>query len=79
MNQNNNKDMQAVRQWIEEGKPCFKIYGFQWKGANARPISQEEATALLDSGNYSFGMGYYELRWTDEGLRFCEYSESDMF
>lgn len=71
-------EMAKAQAWINEGKPCFKIYGFRWKGASPFPITTEEATTLFQSGLYTFGMNYNELRWTDEGLMFCQYSEADM-
>lgn len=73
-----NTDIQAVREWIEAGKPCWQCFGFIWKGATPRRISSDKAMELLNSGYYTFGMNYNELRWTEDGLVFFEFSEADM-
>lgn len=70
-----------LKKLIEQGLPCFRRYGFGWKGASSFPITKEEALRLLP--NYSPGMGFYELREESMNgepcLTFVEYSESDMF
>ena len=76
----NSKD--KAREWIEAGKPCEYRYGFGWKGAASRPLSNEDALKLLPS--YSFGMGFYELSWTTDKngaqvLLFNEFSANDMW
>lgn len=82
MTQNQPKTKEAARVWVEAGKPCTYQYGFSFKGARQRPITTDDARNRLDSGSWSFGMGFYELRWTqNEGqdvLCFNEYSVSDM-
>ena len=69
-----------ARQWIEQGKPCIYRYGWAYRGAKARTISQSEAEALLPK--YSFGTGFYELSFTQvngkDVLEFNELSENDM-
>lgn len=77
------KTKEAARAWVEEGKPCTYQYGFTFKGAQQRPISNDEAMQkLTDNRMWGFGMGFYELRWTrHEGqdvLCFNEYSLGDM-
>ena len=55
-------------------------YGFGWKGASTRPLTQEKALELLPK--YSFGMGFYEISFTkyhgEDVLLFNEFSENDM-
>ena len=71
-------EMQKAREWIAAGKPCWQCFGFIWKGATPRRISSDKAMELLNSGYYTFGMNYNELRWTEDGLVFFEFSEADM-
>jgi hypothetical protein len=75
------KTKEAAREWIEAGKPCMYRYGYAWKGAATRPMTQEKALALLPL--YSFGMGFYEISFTkyngDDVLLFNEFSKSDMW
>ena len=70
-----------AKKWIEEGKPCAYQYGWGWKGASMRPITQEKALELLP--RYRFGIGFYELSFTthkgEEILLFNELSENDMY
>lgn len=72
---------QSALEWIKAGKPCVYRYGLGWKGASARPISQEEALKKLPS--YSFGVGFYSLSWikfnNEDALEFNELSENDMY
>lgn len=70
-----------AKQWIEQGKPCVYRYGWAWKGAGARMLTQEKALELLPK--YSFGKGFYELSFIkidgDYVLEFNELSENDMW
>lgn len=74
------KTKEAARQWIEDGKPCRYRYGFGYRGATSKPITKEEALALLPK--YSFGMGFYELsfcrdrRVIPSGCSNCTITES---
>ena len=81
MNLNNKEE---VRKAIENGMPCYKRYGFAWKGARARLITKEEALRLLP--NYNPGIGFYELCLENnsqvggkESIVFNEYSANDMW
>ena len=70
-----------VQQWIEAGNPCVYRYGWGWKGAGAKTLTNERALELLP--NYSFGKGFYELSFIKEDgkdvLEFNELSENDMW
>jgi hypothetical protein len=68
---------EEAKLWIINGGACFYRYGLAWKGAQKYPITKERALELLP--DYSFGMGYYELKFTGTELIFNEYSEGDMF
>lgn len=68
---------EEAKQWIEKGGKCMYRYGFAWKGARAEEITTERALELLPK--FSFGMGYYELKFNGSELIFNEYSEGDMF
>ena len=81
--QKQNETKEAARVWVDAGKPCTYQYGFSYKGAEQRPISNEEATQMLsEESGWNFGIGYYELRWTEFNgqnvLCFNEYSIYDM-
>ena len=75
------KTKEFAKQWIEQGKPCVYRYGWRWKGAAARSISQDKALELLPK--YSFGKGFYELDFIQingkDVLEFNELSENDMW
>lgn len=77
MNLNNKEE---VRKAIENGMPCYKRFGFRWKGAGNRSITKEEALDKLP--HFSPGIGYYELCEEEingvQSLVFVEYSEADM-
>lgn len=68
-----------AKKWIEEGKPCAYQYGWGWKGASTKAITQEQARELLPK--YRFGIGFYSLSFTThnnvETLLFNELSEND--
>lgn len=66
----------VARIWVYAGLPCRKQFGFSWKGAGSREITNEEAKKLLPG--YSFGIGFYELWFGNGSLIFNEYSENDM-
>ena len=69
-----------LARWIRKGMPCASRYGFAFRGAQAKPITAEEAEKLLPK--YSFGKGFYELKFELLGvptLVFNEYSENDMW
>ena len=72
---------EEARKWIEDGKPCVFRYGWGWKGADAQPLSKEQALEKLPY--YSFGKGFYELSFIEiDGVRtleFNELSENDMW
>lgn len=74
----NNKE--ELRKIIENGFPCYRQFGFSWKGAMPYKISKETALELLPK--YSPGMGYWELServiYGYPSLVFTEYSASDM-
>lgn len=77
------KTIEAAMAWIKSGNPCTYQYGFSYKGAQQRPISNEEAKKKLsEEKGWDFGMGFYELRWAkldgQEVLCFNEYSLRDM-
>lgn len=69
-----------AERWVIEGRPCIYRHGWAYRGASARPISQEKAMELLPK--YNFGMGFYELKFTEtkDGtvLEFNELSALDM-
>ena len=69
-----------AERWVKAGKPCTYRYGWAYRGAPARKITTEEAMRLLPK--YSFGMGFYELKFTEtkDGtvLEFNELSALDM-
>lgn len=73
-------DRVAVKNLIDDGIPCYYRYGFKYKGAQERPISQKKALELLP--HYHPGMGFYELCTETiggkESIVFNEYSEVDM-
>ncbi len=76
-----NEDLKKqAEEWVRSGKPCIYRYGWAWKGARARKITQQEALDMLP--NYSFGMGFYELSFTEHDgenvLQFNELSVNDM-
>ena len=48
-----------AREWIEAGKPCRYRYGFGYRGASSRPLTNDEALKMLPK--YCFCMGFYEL------------------
>lgn len=77
----NGQTKESALEWINEGKPCMYRYGLAYRGARTQPISKEKALELLPS--YSFGMGFYELRFTSyEGidiLLFNEFSANDLY
>jgi len=76
----NLNDKAEVKANIENGTPCYRQFGFSWKGAFPRKITKEQALELLP--NYSPGMGFYELSERVisgyPSLVFTEYSEADM-
>ena len=69
-----------AEQWVRAGKPCIYRHGWAYRGASARKITTEEALQLLPK--YDFGMGFYELKFTEtkDGtvLEFNELSALDM-
>ena len=75
------KTKEFAKKWIEQGKPCVYRYGWGWKGASARSLSQDKALELLPK--YSFGKGFYELDFIQidgkDVLEFNELSENDMW
>ena len=76
-----NKTKEKALEWIKEGKPCMFRYGYEWKGAGTRSITQEKALELLPK--FSFGMGFYELDFVKyegvEILLFNEFSANDLY
>lgn len=75
-------ERKEAEDWVNDGKLCVYRYGWGWKGAGARIITQERAKELLPK--YSFGKGFYELGWTktkdgEKALEFNELSENDMW
>lgn len=78
---NKEEQKRIAEEWVKAGKPCTYRYGFAWKGAKSKRITQEKAEELLP--NYNFGIGFYELCWNNEKgervLCFNEYSENDMY
>jgi len=75
------KTMEAAKAWVEAGNPCTFRYGWGWKGASSRPLTNEEAREKLKK--HHFGMGFYTLWWEEENgqevLNFNELSENDMY
>lgn len=71
------KTKEAAKQWIEAGNPCFYQHGLSFRGACKGKITKEKALELLPK--YSFGMGFYELYWVNEGLVFNELGENDLY
>ena len=69
-----------AKMWVENGGKCVYRYGWGWKGAGTRTLSQEDALAKFPS--YGFGMGFYTLSWIEidgeKVLEFNELSENDM-
>lgn len=77
-----NEDLKKqAEEWVKSGKPCIYRYGWAYRGARAREITQEKASELLPK--YSFGMGFYELSFTkhdgQEVLEFNELSANDLY
>lgn len=75
---------ESALQWVKDGKPCIYVYGWRWKGAQERYVSQEEAQRMLDEQpQWSFGKGFYELSFIKyDGrtvLEFNELSLNDMW
>lgn len=83
MTLNQPKTKEAARAWVDAGKPCTYQYGFSYRGARQRPITNEEAKERIAKKCWSFGMGFYVLDWRNyEGqdvLCFNEYSENDLY
>lgn len=78
------KTKEAALQWVKDGRLCTYRFGLAYRGARARRISNEEAlNKLTNEKGWSFGMGFYELRWsTFEGescLEFNELHENDLY
>lgn len=75
------ESIEYARKWIEDGKPCCYRYGWGWKGAGARLITNKQALKMLPG--YSFGKGFYELSFIKidgvETLELNELSENDMW
>ena len=75
------KTKEKAREWIEAGKPCVYRYGWGWKGASARLMTNEEDLKKLPQ--YSFGKGFYLLDFIKvdgvDVLEFNELSENDMW
>lgn len=75
------KQYKEVDEWVEAGKRCVFRYGWAYKGAGCRDVSQEEARRL--SKKHSFGKGFYTMSWIEiDGervLEFNELSENDMW
>lgn len=78
MDLNNKIELKSL---IENGIPCYRQFGFSWKGAMPRLITKETALELLPK--YSPGKGFWELSERvingERSLVFTEYSESDMW
>lgn len=78
---NKPQTMQEATKWVEDGNPCTFRYGWAWKGASSRPITQEEAKEKLKK--HHFGTGFYTMSWEEEDgktvLNFNELSENDMY
>lgn len=72
-----NNTKEAAKEWVDAGKPCYYQHGLSFRGARRGKITKEEAEKLLPK--YSFGMGFYELYWVDEGLVFNELGENDLY
>lgn len=74
---------ECALQWVNEGKPCIYRYGYNYKGAGNRPLTNERAKELIVKPCWSFGMGYYELRWERHDnldvLCFNEFGENDLW
>lgn len=79
--ENIEKTKENARKWIESGKPCVYRYGWAYRGARARHLTEEEALRLLPK--YDFGMGFYELSFIKvdgvDTLEFNELGENDMW
>ena len=77
----NNKE--EARKWINDGGLCIYRYGLAFRGARARKITKEEALKKINKKEWSFGMGFYELGWTEfngeKCLEFNELGENDLY
>ena len=77
---NRPETQEAARAWVEAGNPCTFRYGWSYRGARSRRITQDEAREKLKK--HSFGMGFYTMWWEEEDgetvLNFNELSENDM-
>ena len=78
MDLNNKTELKTL---IENGLPCYRQFGFSYRGTMPRKITKEQALELLPS--YSPGKGFWELSERNidgyPSLVFTEYSESDMW
>ena len=66
--------------WIDNGRPCYSIHGYRFKGAKPVPVSNDKAREMIKI--HSFGKGFNSLDWAVEDgkvvLLFAIYSECDM-
>lgn len=73
--------LHMAKQWVANDKPCIYRNGWEWKGAGARRITNDEARKMIP--HYSFGIGFYKLSFTEHQgetmLEFNELSENDMY
>lgn len=78
--EDDSKTMPAAENWLKKGLPCLYRSGIWNKG---KLISKSEAEKLFYSGKYSWGKGYYELKWEKFNgkrvLAFIAASTSDMW
>lgn len=77
------KTRKFAKQWVKDRKPCTYQFGFTYKGAEQRPITNEEAKKLIEQDCWKFCMGFYELRWDkyngQDVLCFNEFHENDLY
>lgn len=77
----NNKE--EARKWINDGGLCIYRHGFAFKGAGARKMTKEEALEKINNKEWDFGIGFYELSWTEfngeKYLEFNELGENDLY
>ena len=68
-----------VRELIESGVPCYRSYGLWDTASTSKPITKEQALALLPK--YDFGEGFYMLIVPEDRsfVRFKELSETDLW
>ncbi len=68
------------RLWIKQGRPCYYICGFEFKGAGHRKVTKEKALEYFKT-HHSFDCSFNSAEWRvidgEVALLFRDYSGSD--